>query len=363
MRTFVLVRVCVAAMGALFAMACERQSADAETPASLAQLEAALQEDSESVGFLWLGREVSMLGIEEAMECSRHLPVSPQQALEAVRAYVETHPEEGERRGRDLRDLTIEESDPRISIFRHYYFFRSKRNFKFSHPRLVGFFVDAHSGEVIPYPGPGFCGDEDDSPYRVNVPYAQVSEGKFIIDPEDPEAQHSMGIAYRAGISVPKSPEKAAAYFRRAADQGDAYAQTDYADCCWEGFGVPVSREEAIRYYRMAAEQTARRETASTEAALKLAHFYALGEGVPQSWEQAVYWYGAAAYWNKPEAFFRLAESYEKGLGVPASREKAVEYYRKITDDRRAESCEDWKPWANMAAEALRRLTPHNKGI
>lgn len=171
-----------------------------------------------------------MLGIEEAMECSRHLPVSPQQALEAVRAYVEEHPEEGERRGRDLRDLTIEERDPRISIFRHYYFFRSKRNFKFSRPRLVGFFVDAHSGEVIPYPGPGFSGDEDDSPYRVNVPYAQVSGGKFIIDPEDPEEQRSMGIAYQAGISVPKSPEKAAAYFRQAADQGYVYAQTDYAN-------------------------------------------------------------------------------------------------------------------------------------
>lgn len=356
MRTFVFVRACVAAIGALSAIACERQSADDETPASLVQLEAALHEDSESVGFLWLDKEVTMLGIEEAVECSRHLPVSPKQALEAVRAYVEAHPEEGKLRARDPEDLTIEERDPRISIFRHYYFFRSKRNFKFSRPRLVGFFVDAHSGEAIPYPGPGFSGDEDDSPYRVNVPYSQVGEGKIMIDPEDPEAQYFMGRDYRAGISVPKSPEKAAAYFRQAADQGYVYAQTDYADCCWEGFGVPISREEAIRYYRMAAEQTARRETASTEAALKLAHFYALGEGVPQSWEQAVYWYGAAAYWDEPEAMFRLAECYEKGLGVPASRDKAVEHYRQITDDRRAESREDWKPWANRAAEALRRL-------
>lgn len=325
---------------------------------SLECLEQALREDSERVGFLYQDRQITMMDLEAAMELSRRLPVSPGQALRAVRSYMKAHPVEGERRGRWggwAESLSCEEMYPKLSIFRQYYFFRTKQRFKLSYPRLVGFFVDAYSGEVIPYPGPGFSGDADDSPYRVRVPYEDIAgEGQIMTAPNDPWSLYNMGRVYAAGKVVPQSMEKAAAYFRRAADMGDPDAQYEYANCCWEGLGVPVSRGEAIRHYRMAAQ----RDAVCGKTALKLAQCYARGKAVPQSWKEAVFWYRKAASRNIPEAYFYLAACYERGLGVPACRQKAMKYYRTITDDSQASSewFPEWQLWVPKATEALRRL-------
>ncbi len=313
-------------------------------------LERALRAESEPAGFLWMDREVTMLELEAAMERSRSLPMSPQQAMETVRAYVKAHPEEGNRRCCDLFYLVP--AHARVSVFGDYYFFRSLRNFKFSQARLVGFFVNARSGEVIPYPGAGFSGKEEDSPYRVSISYNEDVEGKILIAPDDPEAQFSLGWAYLNGRVVPKSPEKGAAYLRRAADKGYYLAQRDYADCCWQGRGVPVSRDEAIRYYRLAVAH----EFPDIHAACMLGNCYARGEGVPQSWVDAVQWYRVAADDRHAEASYHLAECYEKGLGVPVSRKRAMKLYESIIEDHRAACDEDRMTWANKARAALLRM-------
>ena len=313
-------------------------------------LESALRAESEPAGFLWLDREVAMLELEAAMERSRSLPMTPQQAMDAARAYVKAHPEEGRQRVCDASCLVL--AHARVSVFGNYYFFRSLRNFKFSQARLVGFFVNARSGEVIPYPGAGFSGKEEDSPYRVAISYNEDVEGKILIAPDDPDALSSLGWAYMRGKVVPKSAEKGAAYLRQAADKGDKLAQRDYADCCWHGRGVPVSREEAIRYYRLAVAH----EFPDAHAACMLGHCYAQGEGVPQSWVDAVLWYRLAADKAHAEASYRLAECYEKGLGVPVSRERAMKLYKGLIEDHRAADDEDWMTWANKARAALLRM-------
>ena len=313
-------------------------------------LEGALRAEAEAAGFLWLDREIPMLGLEAAMERSRSLPMSPQQAMEAVRAYVKAHPEEGRLRCCDLGCLVP--AHARVSVFGDYYFFRSLRNFKFSQARLVGFFVDSRSGEVIPYPGAGFSGKEADSPYRVDISYNEDVEGKILIIPDNPDALRSLGWAYLNGRAVPKSPEKGAAYLRQAADKGDEQAQSDYADCCWHGRGVPVSRAEAIRYYRLAIAH----EFPDAHSACMLGNCYARGEGIPQSWEEAVLWYRLAADKGHAEASYRLAECYEKGLGVPVSLKRARALYVSIVEDRRVSYDEDRMTWANKARAALLRL-------
>ena len=314
------------------------------------ELEIALRAEAEPAGFLWLDREIPMLELEAAMERSRSLPMTSQQAMDAARAYVKAHPEEGRQRVCDASCLVL--AHARVSVFGNYYFFRSLRNFKFSQARLVGFFVNARSGEVIPYPGAGFSGKEEDSPYRVAISYNEDVEGKILIAPDDPDALSSLGWAYMRGKVVPKSAEKGAAYLRQAADKGDKLAQRDYADCCWHGRGVPVSREEAIRYYLLAVAH----EFPDAHAACMLGHCYAQGEGVPQSWVDAVLWYRLAADKSHAEASYRLAECYEKGLGVPVSRERAMKLYKGLIEDHRASCDEDRMTWANKARAALLRL-------
>lgn len=311
------------------------------------QLESLLQESSEASGFLWLDRELTMLDLESAMERSNSLPMTPRQAMEAVRAYVQAHPAEGEKRA-----FIPEEAHARVSVLGHYYFFRSMRNFKLSAPRLVGFFVDARNGEVIPYPGEGFSGKESDSPYLVSIPYHEDAVGKILLSPDAPDALRFLGWAYQKGTSVPKSPEKGAQCFKRAADGGDSWAQYEYAECCRLGNGVSVSQDEAIRYYRMAVEH----QYPDAAAARQLGHCYARGEGVEQSWEQAAHWYSVATEAEDAEARFYLAQCYEKGLGVPLSLENAAEHYRALATDRRAAVDNVRQAWANKAAAALRRL-------
>lgn len=311
------------------------------------QLESLLQESSEASGFLWLDRELTMLDLESAMERSNSLPMTPRQAMEAVRAYVQAHPAEGEKRA-----FIPEEAHARVSVLGHYYFFRSMRNFKLSAPRLVGFFVDSRKGEVIPYPGEGFSGKESDSPYLVSIPYHEDAVGKILLSPDAPDALRFLGWAYQKGTSVPKSPEKGAQCFKRAADGGDSWAQYEYAECCRLGNGVSVSQAEAIRYYRMAVEH----QYPDAAAARQLGHCYARGEGVSQSWEQAAHWYSFATEAEDAEARFYLAQCYEKGLGVPLSLENAAEHYRALATDRRAAVDNVRQAWANKAAAALRRL-------
>lgn len=321
-----------------------------EFPSERQELEHALEEASEASGFLWLDREITMLDLETAMEQCRSLPITPQQAMEAVRTYVQEHPEAGIQRMCSLDSLIPKHA--RISLFGHYYFFRSLRNNKFDHPRLVGFFVDTRSGQVIPYPGEGFSGEEEDSPYQVTIPYHEDSAGKILIAPDSADAQYSLGWAYLNGRGVPQSPQQGAEWLRRAADQGDRLAQRDYADCCLQGRGTPASPQEAIRYYRMAASQ----QYPDDVSARMLGHCYARGEGVAPSWEQAAHWYSMAAP-EDTEGRYCLAECYEKGLGVPLSREKAIEHYRIIANDRRAAYDEEQRLWANKAAAAIHRLS------
>lgn len=311
------------------------------------QLENLLREQSEASGFLWLDKKLTMLDLESAMERSHSLPMSPRQAMEAVRAYVQAHPEEGEKRA-----CNPEPKHARVSVIGHYYFFRSMRNIKFSAPRLVGFFVDARNGEVIPYPGEGFSGAESDSPYQVVIPYHEDSVGKILLSPDDPKALWFLGWAYQKGAVVPKSPQKAAQCLKRAADGGYSMAQHDYAECCRQGSGVPASQDEAIRYYRMAVEH----QYPDAAAARKLGHCYARGEGVPQSWEQAAHWYGVASKAEDAEGSYCLADCYEKGQGVPPSREKAIEHYHALVTDRRTAVDNERKAWADKASAALRRL-------
>lgn len=72
----------------------------------------------------------------------------------------------------------------------------------------------------------------------------------------EPSALNSLGLCYNNNNSgVTKNPEKAAYYFRRAADLGFAKAQYNLGRCYYHGIGVPMDMEKSREWISKAAAQ------------------------------------------------------------------------------------------------------------
>jgi TPR repeat protein len=91
----------------------------------------------------------------------------------------------------------------------------------------------------------------------------------------------------KAGI--PKDDKEAIAWFRKAADQGDARAQLALGTMYARGDGVPKDAKEAVVWVRKAADQRL------AQAQFSLGGMYARGEGVPQDKVLAYMWFNLAA--------------------------------------------------------------------
>ena len=78
-------------------------------------------------------------------------------------------------------------------------------------------------------------------------------------------------------------------WYRLAANQGDAFAQTNLALMYNFGDGVSQDYAEAMKWYRLAANQ------GDAFAQTNLALMYAEGQGVPQDFVQAEAWFTLAA--------------------------------------------------------------------
>ena len=110
---------------------------------------------------------------------------------------------------------------------------------------------------------------------------------------------------------------------RKAAEQGDATAQSFLGWMYAKGQGVPQDYGEAVRWARKAAEQ------GDAKAQLLLGVMYAQGQGVPQDYAEAVKWYRKAAEQGDAMAQYDLGLAYHYGRGVLQSGEAAADWYYK----------------------------------
>ena len=100
----------------------------------------------------------------------------------------------------------------------------------------------------------------------------------------DAGAQTSLGVIYANGYSVLRNYDEAARWWHRAADQGDASAQANLGVMYDKGYGVPQDNVEAAQWYRRAAEQ------GLVFAQFSLGLMYYNGEGVPRDYGKAHMW-------------------------------------------------------------------------
>ena len=95
----------------------------------------------------------------------------------------------------------------------------------------------------------------------------------------DAEAQSNLGVMYEKGEGVPKDYVEAVKWYRKAAEQGDAYGQ-----------------KQLVKWYRKAAEQGV------AIAQVNLGWMYDNGEGVPKDSSEATKWYRKAAKQGNADA-------------------------------------------------------------
>jgi TPR repeat protein len=113
----------------------------------------------------------------------------------------------------------------------------------------------------------------------------------------DASAQVQMGDnSCAAGSKATQDPQQlaeyykvAAAWYRKAAEQGSLTGQLRLAALYRDGRGAPRDMAQAAEWYRKAAEQ------GDTGAQATLGVLYSMGQGVPQSYADAYYWFDLAA--------------------------------------------------------------------
>lgn len=148
----------------------------------------------------------------------------------------------------------------------------------------------------------------------------------------NPNAQNELGMMYTNGDGVAKDAEKAADWFRKAAEQGDANGQALIGLAYYRGNGVATNYDKAADWFLKSAEQ------GSDLAQDYLGDMYKYGYGVGKDDEIAARWYRMAAEQGNTNAQFSIAVMYQDGIGVAKNAEKAAVWYRKGAEQGNANS-------------------------
>lgn len=142
---------------------------------------------------------------------------------------------------------------------------------------------------------------------------------------------------------VEKDDVKAAYWFRKSADLGSSFAQSQLAEMYQEGRGVDKSHIEARRWYGKAAAQ------GSVYAQTDLAKMYRDGRGGPKDEVAALKLFTKSAEEGDSNAQYELGRMYLLGLGgLPKNRDKAELWF--------AKSAERWHSLAIKELEELESL-------
>lgn len=137
----------------------------------------------------------------------------------------------------------------------------------------------------------------------------------------DAKAQFELAKAFYAGkYSVATNYVEAVKWFRKAAGQNDALAQSNLGACYANGQGVARDEVEAVRWYRKAAEQN------HPAAQSNLGNCYDMGQGLVKDEVEAVKWFRKAAEQNLPAAQSNLGVCYEHGDGVAKHEVEAYKW-------------------------------------
>lgn len=145
----------------------------------------------------------------------------------------------------------------------------------------------------------------------------------LLANPQHPRTWYYLGLAYRDGKGVPKDIGKAMFYFQKAADQGHAYAQYQWANIYRKGLGVKRDLRKAFESMQLSARQN------YPQALLALSDMYLQGEGCEQSNLQFIETITQASRQDIPDAHYLLGCLYRDGKLVERNPNRAFEYFKR----------------------------------
>jgi len=109
------------------------------------------------------------------------------------------------------------------------------------------------------------------------------------VAPHHANLQYYVGLAYEWGHGIPEDYGRAALWYRKAADQGFAPAQSSLGVMYGIGQGVAKDDAEAAMWFRKAADQ------GFAAAQYNLGIAYGTGQGVAKDDAEAAMWFRKAA--------------------------------------------------------------------
>ena len=133
----------------------------------------------------------------------------------------------------------------------------------------------------------------------------------------DAEAENNLG----AVLDEKQNYVEAAKWFRKAAEQGNADAQSNLGLIYHKGKGIETDDTEAATWFHKAAEQ------GDDKAQFYLGSMYHDGKGVTQDYAEALKWYRRAAAQGDDTAQNNLGLMYDKGEGTPQDYSEAYKWY------------------------------------
>ena len=142
-----------------------------------------------------------------------------------------------------------------------------------------------------------------------------------------------MAALYELGQGVTRSDSEAVAWYRKAADQGDAYAMYQLGLHLRRGKGVAWSEAQAMEWFKKAGDKG----LAEAEWAVGYGYTEGLGQNVGQGrqdFHKAAEWLTRAVQHGSDAALIDLAWLYYKGWGVERDPQRAKSLYRQASNSR-----------------------------
>ena len=140
-------------------------------------------------------------------------------------------------------------------------------------------------------------------------------------DEGNPEAQCTLAQRLNTGSGVGKSPDNARYWFQKAAESGLPEAQYEFGKLL-----LPQEPSEAIAWFRKAARQGV------AKAMTSLGKLYASGEVLGKDRRQAAAWLVKAAEQGDCEAQTALGQLFAEGSGQGDAYKQAEHWYRQAID-------------------------------
>jgi TPR repeat protein len=139
-------------------------------------------------------------------------------------------------------------------------------------------------------------------------------------------AQTKVGMIYLNGLGIAPDYAQAMMWFRKAALQGNAEAQTNISKMYANGLGVARDYAQAMSWIRKAADQ------GYANAQVIVGSYFDDGRGVAQDYAQAMNWYRKAADQGNAAAEHLLGLMYMSGHGTAPDYARAMTWFRKAAD-------------------------------